>query len=279
MRMTGRLSDMRRPVSTAAAVMLAVVAVAPAAAHVVDIRKIAVEPGKLTYGLALSGRPLAYREDGKLKGFEVELARAIAASSGIELSVVRLGRGALIEALNERRVDFVNTGALGDVGNDGTALVPYLLIGDHMMVLRGNPFRVRGPDDLSGGVASVTAGTTAEAYAREINARLLATDRAPVHIHSFPALRFTPFPVVMGHAQAYFVSTRTAIVTNMDPEAKARLVDGVFHRTGVLGFAVRKDNPDMVDALTHGIARMVSSGKYDALREAHGLPLELSAYR
>ena len=82
-----------------------------------------------------------------------------------------------------------------------------------MMVLRGNPFRVNGPDDLSGRIASVTAGSSAETFAREINARFVAAKRPPMHIHSFPAMRFTAFPVVMGHAQAYFVPSLTAAST------------------------------------------------------------------
>ena len=103
--------------------------------------------------------------------------------------------------------------------------------------------------------------------------------RAPIHIHSFPDLRFTSFPVMMGHAQAYFVPTVTAVFAGQDPAGKATLVKGAFRPAGSIGFAVRQDDPDLADALRHGIARMVASGTYDRLREAYGLPGELSPYR
>ncbi len=69
----------------------------------------------------------------------------------------------------------------------------------------------------------------------------------------------------------------TAVATTRDDAAKARMVDGVFRRTGEIGFGVA--NPKMADALTHGIARMVATGHYDRLRQEHGLPLDLSPYR
>jgi ABC-type amino acid transport substrate-binding protein len=238
-----------------------------------------LRPGTLTYGVALAGRPFSFREDGAVKGFEVDLARAVAESSRLRLEVLRLPRDGLVDALATRRVDVVNTGPLGQPAPPGLAVVPYLNVGDHMLVLRGNPFRVRGTDDLSGGIVSVTTGTSAETFAHEISRRLVTRGRAPTHVHSFPHLRFTPFPVLMGHAQAYFVPTATALVAAQDPAGKAALVEGVFRATGVIGLGVRQDDDALAEALRHGVARMVASGKYDRLRQAYGLPPELSPYR
>jgi ABC-type amino acid transport substrate-binding protein len=269
----------RRLLGLLSTVIVAAGTIGPAPAHMAELRELVLRPGTLTLGLGLAGRPLSYRQDGVVAGFEVELARAVAESALLTLDVVTLPRDGLMEALAARRVDLIATGALADPAPTGLAVVPYLNVGDHMLVLRGNPFRVRGTDDLSGGIVSVTMGSTAEKFAREINRRFVADGRAPVHIHSFPHQRFTPFPVIMGHAQAYFVPTATALIAARDPAGKAMLVEGAFRATHEVGFGVRAEDRDMVEALRHGIARMISSGTYDRLRAAHGLPAELSPYR
>ena len=250
----------------------------PLQAHYVKLERDLVTPGVLTLGLALSGRPFAYREDGRIKGFEVEAARAIAAAHGLELKVEQLPRGGLLAALEDGRVDLVNTLPLPSVADD-VRIVPTLQVGDHLMVLKGNPFRIEAAGDLAGRTVSVTSGTTAEAFAQSINNDLVAGGRAAMDIHSFPSQRHTHFPVSMGHAAAYFAPTVTAIAATQDPHSRTRLADGFFQLRREVGFALRLDRPDLFHAVEHAVAAMVATGKYQALLDRFGLPAELSAYR
>ena len=61
---------------------------ASAQAHSIELRGKLVADGKLTFGVALSGRPFAYRLDGALRGFEIDWAREVADSRGLELEAV-----------------------------------------------------------------------------------------------------------------------------------------------------------------------------------------------
>ena len=117
-----------------------------------------VANGKLTFGVALTGRPFAYRRDGQLRGFEVEFAAAVARSRGLELEIVQLPRADLGTALAAGEVDLVNSLALDQRASKGLAVLPYLTVGDHMMVLKGNPFRIRAVEDLAGHTVSTTMG-------------------------------------------------------------------------------------------------------------------------
>ena len=251
---------------------------AAAQAHYVKLAGQLAEAGKLTLGVALTGRPFAYRRDGVLRGFEIDLAAEVAHSRGLELKAVRLPRARLLEALAAGEVDAVNSLALEEVP-PAFAVVPYLVVGDHMMVLRGNPFRIRTVGDLAGHTVSATAGTTAEAFAREIDRELVAAGRAPMNIHAFPNQRDTHFPVSMGHAAAYFVTSVSALVPNLDPESRVRLVEGAFRPRREVGFALRAESKDLRDAIEHALAAKLANRSYDRLRAKHGLPDDLSLFR
>ena len=258
--------------------LLALVVVAPASAHYVDLNQALHSKNTLTVGIALTGQPFAAKRDGELTGFEIDMARAVADAHGLALELVRLPRAKLAAALAAGEVDVANTLAM-EAGTPDIKMVPYLVVGDHLMVLRGNPFRIREAEDMSGRVASVTSGSSAERFAHDLNRAFEEQGRAPMHVHSFPDDRWTHFPVSMGHAQGYFTRTVSAVAANADPDSRNRLVEGIFRPVREVGFAVRADNDKLHHAVEHAVAAMVATGKYRRLREAHGLPVDLSPYR
>ena len=269
----------RRGLLPLALAFLLLVPAAASQAHYIKLRGTLVEDGVLTFGVALSGRPFAYRLDRELRGFEIDWAAEVAHSRGLELRAVQLPRTRLIAALEAGEVDLVNSFLLEGAATGGVATLPYLLVGDHMMVLKANPFRIRGPDDLAGHIVSTTAGTSGEAFAREINERLIAEGRKPMIIHAFANHRDTHFPVSMGHAAAYFIGTRSALVPGVDPESRVRALEGAFKRRREAGFALRADKSDLYDAVQHAIAAKVANGAYDRLRAKHAIPDDLSPFR
>ena len=157
---------MARRLRTLALVLLALVAAPAASAHYVDLNEALHTENTLTVGIALTGQPFAYKRDGVVRGFEVEMAQAVAEAHGLALEVVRLPRGKLAAALAAGEVDTANTFAM-EAEPANVKTVPYLVVGDHLMVLRGNPFRIREAEDLSGRVTSVTSGSSAEQFAHD----------------------------------------------------------------------------------------------------------------
>ena len=269
---------MARRLRTLALVLLALVAAPAASAHYVDLNEALHSENTLTVGIALTGQPFAYKRDGVLRGFEVEMAQAVAEAHGLALEVVRLPRGKLAAALAAGEVDVANTLAMETEPED-VKTVPYLVVGDHLMVLRGNPFRIKEAADLSGRVTSVTSGSSGEEFAHALNREFEDAGLEPMHVHSFPNHRWTHFPVSMGHAQGYFIQTVSAVAVDADPDSRNRLVEGVFRPVREVGFAIRADNDKLHHAVEHAVAAMVATGKYRRLREAYGLPPELSPYR
>ena len=247
-------------------------------AHYVELQGELVQARTFTFGIALTGRPFAYRRDGELKGFEIAMARGVAQAHGLELRVVQLPRTQLANALASGEVDVINTFALDDRAPE-IITAPYLVVGDHLMVLKGNPFRIRTTADLTGRTVAVTAGSTAERFARAINRNLADTGQPLMNIHSFPDQRYTHVPVSIGHAVAYFVQTVSAVGVTQDPDARERLVEGTFQPLREVGFGVRIGSDNIWHAVEHAVAAMVATGKYERLRKDYRLPTDLSAYR
>ena len=251
-----------------------------AAAHYVRLDEELVTKGTLTVGLGLSGRPFAYREAGEVKGFEVEIARAVAAAHGLDLEIKQLPRAKLRDALEAGDVDAINTLPLKqEAQSEGLVMLPYLAVGNHMLILKGNPFRINGPDDLGGRTVAVTGGTSAEVFARALSDELQAAGHSKMRIHSFPNHRHTHIPVSMGHAAAYFVHTVSAIATTRDPESRMMLVEGVFRAEREVGFAMRSKGSNIYHAIEHAIAGAVATGKYERIVADSGLPPDLSAFK
>jgi ABC-type amino acid transport substrate-binding protein len=249
-----------------------------ASAHYVKLNGELLEKNTFTVGIALAGKPFSYRENGELKGFEIAMAQAVADAHGLQLKTLKLPHAELIAALEQRKVDAINTLPIPALPQPLQQL-PYLVIGDHVMILRGNPFRIHTLEDLSGRIASATSGSTAEEFGNQINENLRSKGLAPMDIHTFLDQRHTHFPVSMGHAAAYFIQTLSAVGISQDPESRTELVPGLFRPLHEVGFAVLSENSNIHHAIEHAIAAMVATGKYRQLLEQYRLPEELSPFR
>ena len=247
-------------------------------AHYIDLDRELSLQGTLTVGISATGQPFSQQRDGELRGFEVAMAKAVADAHDLSLRLVRLPRDQLAAALARGEVDAINTLALSEEVADSRTL-PFLVVGDHVMILRGNPFRIRRLEDLQGRTVSATSGSTAERFALSLNEQFKESGGTPMQVHSFPFHRATHFPVSMGHAAAYFVNTLSAVAVSQDPDARTTMLEGAFRPVREVGFALRAGDENIYHAVEHAIAAMVATGKYQRLLAEYQLPAELSPFR
>ena len=106
--------------------------------------------------------------EGKPEGFDVEIAKLIAGEMGIAPDKIEF-----VEAVSANREPFIQNGQVNIVAatytiNDTRKQVvdfagPYYVAGQDIMVAKGNPEAIGGPEDLAGKkVCSVTGSTPAE---------------------------------------------------------------------------------------------------------------------
>ena len=176
------------------------------------------QAGKLRVGTKFD-QPLFGQKnlEGNLEGFDVEIAKIIAGELGIQPSGIEW-----VESVSANREPFIQQDKVDFVVatytiNDKRKKVvdfagPYYVAGQDIMVTKGNPLGVKGPDDLAGKkVCSVTGSTPAE------NIRT-----------NYPDAKLTEFDVyskcaeALKNGQVEAVTTDNVILLgliNQDPEA------------------------------------------------------------
>lgn len=127
------------------------------------------QAGKITVGTKFDQPLFGLKNlEGKPEGFDVEIAKIVAGEMGISADNIQW-----VETVSANREPFIQQGKVDMVVatytiNDERKQVvdfagPYYVAGQDIMVRKGNPLGIAGPDDLAGKrVCSVTGSTPAE---------------------------------------------------------------------------------------------------------------------
>jgi glutamate transport system substrate-binding protein len=127
------------------------------------------QAGKITVGTKFDQPLFGLKNlEGKPEGFDVEIAKIVADEMGISADNIEW-----VETVSANREPFIQQGKVDMVVatytiNDKRKQVvdfagPYYVAGQDIMVRKGNPLGIAGPDDLAGKrVCSVTGSTPAE---------------------------------------------------------------------------------------------------------------------
>ena len=100
-------------------------------------------------------------EKGRSQGADVEIAEAIAAALGVEIEWVNMGFDGLIKAVESGQVDIlISAMTITPEREAQIDFVPYLEMGSGILVIMGNPKRIRRPEDLCGRTVALQEGTS-----------------------------------------------------------------------------------------------------------------------
>lgn len=117
--------------------------------------------GKLQVGMELAFAPMEFFDELKHEaGADVELARALAKTLGVDLVLVNMPFDDLLPALASGHVDIVLSAmTITPERSATTDFVPYMLAGTGLLVKRGNPAHIRHLRDLCGKTVALQEGT------------------------------------------------------------------------------------------------------------------------
>jgi glutamate transport system substrate-binding protein len=196
--------------------------------------------------------------EGNLEGFDIEIAELIAGELGIQPSGIEW-----VEAVSANREPFIQQDKVDFVVatytiNDKRKQVvdfagPYYVAGQDIMVKKGNPLGITGPDDLAGKkVCSVTGSTPAE------NIRT-----------KYPDAKLTEFDVyskcaeALKNGQVEAVTTDNVILLGLisqDPEA-FELVGKKFTEEPY-GIGVKKGDTQFRNFINDVLEKAVQDGRW-----------------
>lgn len=228
-----------------------------------------VTDGTLTIGTSAEYEPFEYMEDGEYKGFDLELAQAIADDLGLELKIENVDFDTIVPG--------VASGTKYDMGIAAITATPErekevgftdsYYMDDQAIVTMADNTGITGDNyadalNAEGVKIAVQSGSTAEAFAKE----------------NFPNAELVPFKNATDCFAAVQSSQANALVTNRS--VAAQLVATSFSNEQVIkqistgeeyAIAVNKDNTALLDALNDSIAKLTEDGTVDELMTKYNI--------
>ncbi len=130
-----------------------------------------VPPAEIRVGIAPIYPPLAFKEDGQIKGIEVDFTRQLSLDLGVKFVLVELPWDDLIPALRAGRIDVIMSGM--SVTDERSKLVSftdwYVRAGQMALIRRTDYEKLRKPGsmDLPTSRVGFQTNSTGELYARQ----------------------------------------------------------------------------------------------------------------
>jgi len=239
-----------------------------------------VENGALTYGVAATFAPFEFQKDGKLTGFDIDFIDALAKKLNAEPKAMNMEFKGLIPALQGGRIDIINSAMyINPARSEQVDFVPYLKIGNMVMVQAGNPAKITGRDDsLCGKTVAVTLGGIQESQARADDKRCRDKGLPAVKVLTLPTAQDSALTLRQGRADAYYDSTPGAVKLRQELPGVFEAVGEEFESNTSVGMAVRKGDSAMQAALKAALTEIVADGTYAALIKKWGLPSTVAIF-
>ena len=239
-----------------------------------------IEAGQLTYGVAATFAPFEFSRDGALAGFDIDLINAIAKQMKLTPDAQNMQFSGLIPALQGGRIDIINSAMYMTAARGAQVdFVPYLRVGDRVIVQASNPAGITGRDDsICGKNLAVTLGGIEETYARADAQRCTAAGHSAPNIMTLPDAQNSALSLRQGRADAIYNSTPGTVQLLAEVPNVYKAVGPEFEQTTTIGIAVGKGNAAMADAVKDALARVVAQGTYQQLIEKWKLPASVSIF-
>ena len=219
------------------------------------------ERGSLLVGLEGTYPPFSFQdENGKLTGFEVEFAQALAQHLGVKASLKPTKWDGMLASLDSKRIDVViNQVTISDERKKKYDFsVPYTVSGIQALTRKDKEGSIKGPQDLANKKVGVGLGTNYEQWLREnvkgVDIRTYDDDPT-----KYQDLR-------SGRVDAILVD-RLAALDLVKKTGNTRAVAGPAFSRQEAGVALRKGNEDLLNAINTAIGEMQKDGTLNKISE------------
>jgi polar amino acid transport system substrate-binding protein len=229
------------------------------------------EDGKIIAGSDMTYAPYEYIDNGKPAGFDVEFLAGIAKSIGRESVMVDTRWANLIPGLRGDRFDLINSAMYVTAERlEIIDMVPYLKGGESILAIKGNDYQPKLPEEFCGHTIGSMAGT---AWLKQLQILSVdyceATGLEPIKIREYPTDPETTQALLSRAVEAQI--TDAAVATGVIAKLGSRI--SVSSETLIYpvltGFAIKKGNDDVKDALIEGIEKFSKTPEYAALMKKY----------
>jgi polar amino acid transport system substrate-binding protein len=238
-----------------------------------------VDSGKLTWGSSPTFKPFEFMRDGKAQGFDVDLMEELGKRMNLASTIMVMEFKGVIPALLGNRIDAGVSGLYVTPERMQVAdFIPYVIVGNQIVVQKGNPKKISGREGLCGLKAAVPVNTAFEASTKALSADCKAAGKPEIDILSLTGSDTVALALQQGRVDAALNSTATiAAMIGESPDAY-ELAGPPFDANTKVGIALRKDDAALKSRLEAALQSMVKDGTYAALLKRWNLPSQASAF-
>lgn len=208
--------------------------------------------------------------DADLVGYEIDVINAIAARWGAKAEFVVGDFKGLLPSLDSERCDLVASGIMITPARlekyDG---VPYF--GSHVVLLvPGTDEASKTPEDMSGKLMAIEAGTTYEKTVGDLNAKLASAGKDPIEIQTYPSASGVIEQILIGRAASTITQDTTAAFRMMQMPDRLKIAY-TYDESETYGIYMRK-NPEDRRMVKEAIEALQQSGEMKTLLAKWSLP-------
>lgn len=233
--------------------------------------------GTFTICSDLTYPPDDFLEGSTPVGFNIEIGEELAKMMGVEFAVENVGFVGIIAALEASKCDAIIAGSTDTAERrEQVDFIDYMNVGGSILVPDGNPAGVKSVDDLSGLEVAVANGTTWEEFLKKESKRLEEEGKGKIDVTSFPRDTESISALRAGQVDAYLADTPpVAYFLETNP--------GLFEIAGPPvepapeGIQIKKNEPELKQALTEGVEKMYSEGSMKRILSKWGLESALES--
>nr|WP_320125318.1 basic amino acid ABC transporter substrate-binding protein [uncultured Shewanella sp.] len=194
----------------------------------------------------------------EIKGFDIDLAKQIAKDAGKTLKVENMKFDSLIVALNTGKIDFIASGMTITAERQANVNFsdPYYEATQVVLVNKDND-NIHTLEDIKGKHFAVQLGTTADIMSKKYTQNITAFNTG---FEAIMELKNAKVDLVL------FDSEPAANYLAKNPELKMIKLD---FPAEFYGFAVSKEQPELLASINKTLANMKADGQYQTLVSAH----------
>lgn len=208
--------------------------------------------------------------DSQMVGFEVDVMSALAKHWGANLELVVGDFKGLLPSLDSSRCDVVASGMTITTDRlkryDGVGYFKSAKV----MVTSARDDQTRTPEDLSGKVIAIEAGTTYEGTVAALNKQLAESGRKPISMQTYPSASAVIQQVLVGRAAATITQDTTAAYRSSQLPGQLQ-IPYTYPDAELFGLYLRKDAADL-QKLKDALGALQQSGELKALLAKWNLP-------
>lgn len=209
----------------------------------------------LRIGSDISFPPFEFKEDGKQKGFDIELAEAVSKEMGAKLEVKDITFSDLIPAVKDNKIDAILSGFEGteERAKDLSYSDPYLPAGYSVLTTKDSSVKDWG--DLKGKVIATQTGTTHTA---------ISVDFGAERVHAFEEKDNVIKALKEKKVDAIVVDTPVALYYAKHDDHLVVAGAPRISKTGLV-FAVKKGNTELQKEINEALKKVKDNGTYDKI--------------